>query len=210
MLVGSHILPTGRRDEGVRRTKSIELVGGRCGRHEAHFGSTGWSYRSRGSFLGWHRDSEAGVDPKVSALVYVAARAPDAGEDYGALAAKFPKPPASAGLVESDGYAQLSEEAFVKYFAGDIDPVKARALCAVQGRISSTLFASRTTVVAWKSKPTFYAISKQDKTTSPELERFLADRMKAKTIEIDASHVSLISKPKEIADFILLAAANGA
>ena len=51
-------------------------------------------------------------------------------------------------------------------------------------------------------KPTFYAISKQDKTTSPELERFLADRMKAKTIEVDASHVSLISKPKEIADFI--------
>ena len=154
--------------------------------------------------------SEAGVDPKVSALVYVAARAPDAGEDYGALAAKFPKPPASAGLVESDGYAQLNEEAFVKYFAGDIDPVKARALYAVQGRISSTLFASRTTVAAWKSKPTFYAISKQDKTTSPALERFLADRMKAKTIEVDASHVSLISKPKEIADLILLAGGNGA
>ena len=154
--------------------------------------------------------SEAGVDPKVSALVYVAARAPDAGEDYGALAAKFPKPPASAGLVESNGYAQLSEEAFVKYFAGDIDPVKARALYAVQGRISSTLFASRTTVAAWKSKPTFYAISKQDKTTSPELERFLADRMKAKTIEVDASHVSLISKPKEIAELILLAAGKGA
>jgi pimeloyl-ACP methyl ester carboxylesterase len=154
--------------------------------------------------------SEAGVDPKVSALVYVAARAPDAGEDYGALAAKFPKPPASAGLIESDGYAQLNEEAFVKYFAGDIDPVKARALYAVQGRISSTLFASRTTVAAWKSKPTFYAISKQDKTTSPELERFLADRMKAKTIQVDASHVSLISKPKEIADLILLAAGKGA
>ena len=77
--------------------------------------------------------SEAGVEPKVSALVYIAARAPDAGEDYGALAAKFPKPPASAGLVESNGYAQLSEEAFVKYFAGDIDPVKARALYAVAG-----------------------------------------------------------------------------
>ena len=154
--------------------------------------------------------SEAGVDPKVSALVYVAARAPDAGEDYGALAAKFPTPPASAGLVVADGYAQLSEEAFVKYFAGDIDPVKARTLYAVQGRVTSTLFASRTTVAAWRSKPTFYAISKQDKTISPELERFLADRMKAKTVEVDASHVSLISKPKEIADLILLAAGNGA
>jgi pimeloyl-ACP methyl ester carboxylesterase len=88
--------------------------------------------------------------------------------------------------------------------------VKARALYAVQGRISSTLFASRTTVAAWKFKPTFYAISKHDKTTSPALERFLADRMKAKTIEVDASHVSLLSKPKEIADLILLAAGNGA
>src|SRR5256886_17377122 len=75
--------------------------------------------------------SQAGVDPKVSALVYVAARAPDAGEDYGALAAKFPKPPASTGLVESHGYAQLNEEAFVKYFAGDIDPVK--STCPVRG-----------------------------------------------------------------------------
>src|SRR5882724_10355075 len=71
--------------------------------------------------------SEAGVDPKVSALVYVAARAPDAGEDYAALAAKFPTPPASAGLVVTNGYAQLGEEAFVQYFAGDLDPVKARA-----------------------------------------------------------------------------------
>src|SRR5882724_1642997 len=71
--------------------------------------------------------SEAGVDPKVSALVYVAARAPDAGEDYGALAARFPAPPASAGLVVTNGYAQLGEEAFVQYFAGDLDPVKARA-----------------------------------------------------------------------------------
>ena len=55
-----------------------------------------------------------------------------------------------------------------------------------------------------------FSTSKQNKTTSPELERFLADRMKAKTIEVEASHVSLISKPKEIADLILLAAGNGA
>ena len=75
--------------------------------------------------------------------------------------------------------------------------------------LKESTYVSRTTVAAWKSKPTFYAISKQDKTTSPELERFLADRMKAKTIEVDASHVSLISKPKEIADLIQLAAGNG-
>jgi pimeloyl-ACP methyl ester carboxylesterase len=150
--------------------------------------------------------SEAGVDPKVSALVYVAARAPDAGEDYAALAAKFPTPPASAGLVKSNGYAQLSKESFLRDFAGDLDPVRARALYAVQGPISATLFASRTTQAAWKIKPTWYAISTQDRTTSPELEHFLAKRMNAKTIELKSSHVSLLSHPQEIADLILSAA----
>jgi pimeloyl-ACP methyl ester carboxylesterase len=150
--------------------------------------------------------SEAGVDPKVSALVYVAARAPDAGEDYAALAAKFPKPPANAGIVTFEGFAQLNEETFLNDFAGDVDPAKARVLYAVQGRISATLFASKTTAAAWKSKPSWYAISKNDKTTAPELQHFLAERMKASTIELDSSHVSLISHPKEIAELILAAA----
>jgi pimeloyl-ACP methyl ester carboxylesterase len=144
----------------------------------------------------------------VSALVYVAARAPDAGEDYGALAAKFPTPPATAGLVKANGFAQLSEEAFLRDFAGDLDPAKARVLYAVQGRISDTLFASRTTQAAWRSKPSWYAVSTQDRTTSPELERFLAQRMKAKTIEVEASHLSLISHPDRIASLILEAAGS--
>jgi pimeloyl-ACP methyl ester carboxylesterase len=150
--------------------------------------------------------SEAGVNPKVSALVYVAARAPDAGEDYAALAASFPTPPASAGLVKSDGFAQLNEEAFLRDFAGDLDPAKARVLYAVQGRISDTLFASRTTQAAWKSKPTWYAVSTNDRTTSPDLERFLAKRMNAKTIELESSHLSLISHPDQITNLILEAA----
>ncbi|HEY0946138.1 MAG TPA: alpha/beta hydrolase [Opitutaceae bacterium] len=150
--------------------------------------------------------SEAGVDPKVSALVYVAARAPDAGEDYGALAAQFPTPPASAGLVKADGFAQLNEEAFIRDFAGDLDPARARALFAVQGRIATTLFAARTTQAAWRTKPTWYAVSTRDRTTAPELQRFLAKRMRAKTIELESSHVSLLSHPQEIADLILVAA----
>jgi len=97
--------------------------------------------------------SEAGTDPNVSALVYVAARAPDAGEDFAALAAKFPRPPATDGLVTSGGFAQLSEEAFLKHFAGDVDPAKARVLYAIQGRVSATLFGGRTTAAAWRSKP---------------------------------------------------------
>ncbi|MBB3410400.1 pimeloyl-ACP methyl ester carboxylesterase [Rhizobium sp. BK316] len=152
--------------------------------------------------------TEAGVDPKVTALVYIAARAPDAGEDYTALAKQYPTPPASAGLVHSGGYAQLSEEAFVRDFAGDLPVARAKALYAVQGRISDTLFTAKTTVAAWRSKPSWYAVSKNDRTINPDLERFMAKRMNATTIELDASHVSLISQPHAVANLILAAAGS--
>ena len=150
--------------------------------------------------------SEAGDDPKVSALVYVAARAPDAGEDFGALASKFPKPPASAGVVRKDGFFWLGEEAFLRDFAGDVEPSKARALYAVQGRGADALPNTKTTIAAWRTKPTWYQVSAEDRTINPDLERFLAKRMNATTIELNSSHVSLISHPKEVADLILLAA----
>ena len=149
--------------------------------------------------------SQAGDDPRVSALVFAAARAPEAGEDYGALAARFPTPPASAGIVHSGGFAQLGERAFLEDFAGGVDPVRARVLYAVQGRIADTLFASRTTVAAWHTKPCWYAVSKQDRTTSPDLERFVAQRMGATTIEIDGSHLAILTHPEEIARLILTA-----
>jgi pimeloyl-ACP methyl ester carboxylesterase len=152
--------------------------------------------------------SEAGNDPKVSALVYVAARAPDAGEDFGALAAKFPRPPASAGVIKQDGFFWLSEEAFLRDFAGDVEPSKARALYAVQGRGADALPNTKTTTAAWRVKPTWYQVSTEDRTINPELERFLAKRMNATTIELGSSHVSLVSHPKEIADLILLAAGH--
>jgi pimeloyl-ACP methyl ester carboxylesterase len=152
--------------------------------------------------------SETGDDPMVSALVYVAARAPDAGENYTALAKQFPTPPANAGLVESGGFAQLEEDAFLNDFANGIDPDRARVLYAVQGRISSKLFDSTTTVAAWKEKPCWYSVSTQDRTTAPELERFLAQRMQATTIEVASGHLSLISHSKQITDLILDAAGH--
>jgi pimeloyl-ACP methyl ester carboxylesterase len=146
--------------------------------------------------------TEAGNDPKVAGLVYVAARAPDAGEDYGALAKRFPTPPANAGLVYSDGFGALTEHAFLHDFANGVDPVKARVLYAVQGRVSEQLFQDRTSVAAWRSKPSWYAISRQDRTTSPELQRFLARRMNATTVEINSGHLSLITHPREVAQLI--------
>jgi predicted alpha/beta hydrolase family esterase len=150
--------------------------------------------------------SEVGNAPHVTGLVYVAARAPDAGEDYAALAKTFPTPPANAGLVYTNGFGALTEHAFLHDFANGVDRNRARVLYAVQGHISATLFSDRTTVAAWRSKPSWYAVSKHDRTTSPELERFLAKRMNAKTIEVDSGHLSLITHPREITELILTAA----
>jgi pimeloyl-ACP methyl ester carboxylesterase len=151
--------------------------------------------------------SEVGDDPSVSSLVYIAARAPDAGEDFPALAKQFPTPPASAGVVLApDGYDQLSEPAFLNDFAGGVPAQRARALYAVQGRNLSTLPGERTTAAAWRNKPAWYQVSTQDRTIDPDFERFLANRMGAHTIELDTSHLSLITHPQQVAALILAAA----
>jgi pimeloyl-ACP methyl ester carboxylesterase len=151
--------------------------------------------------------TEAGVDPKATALVYVAARAPDAGEDYTELAKQFPAPPASAGIVWSGDWGQLSEAAFLGDFAGDLPAAKARVLYAVQGPFQRKLLEG-TTHAAWRPKPSYYAVSTEDRTINPDLERFMAKRMGARTIEVKASHLSLISHPNTIAQLILDAAAG--
>jgi pimeloyl-ACP methyl ester carboxylesterase len=150
--------------------------------------------------------TEAGVQPNVSALVYVAARAPDAGEDYTALARTFPTPPASAGIVFDGEEGRLNEAAFLHDFAGDLPEAKARILFAVQAPFLRSLLAGKTTQAAWRSKPSWYAVSTEDRTINPDLERFMAKRMGARTIELKASHLSLISHPAEIAHLILEAA----
>jgi len=150
--------------------------------------------------------SEVGTDPKVTALVYIAARAPDADEDFVALSGKFPTGPVRAGIEVHDGFTRLSEDAFLKYFANGVDPEKAKVLYAVQWPTAASIFAGRTTVAAWRSKPSWYAVSKLDQTINPDLERFLAKRMNAVTVELEAGHLSLVSHPNEVADLILAAA----
>src|ERR1700722_6900604 len=106
--------------------------------------------------------SEVGTDPKVTALVYIAARAPDADEDFVALSGNFPPGPVRAGIEVHDGFTRLSEDAFLKYFANGVDPEKAKVLYAVQWPTAASIFAGRTTVAAWRSKPSWYAVSKLD------------------------------------------------
>jgi pimeloyl-ACP methyl ester carboxylesterase len=154
--------------------------------------------------------TQAGMHPNVSAVVYIAARAPDAYEDFGALAKTFPTPPASAGIIFDGDEGRLSESAFLKDFAGDIPKARAEVLYATQYPFNKALLAGRVTQAAWRSKPSFYAVSSEDRTINPDLERFLAKRMGAKTIELKASHLSLISHPQEVTELILEAAGQKA
>jgi pimeloyl-ACP methyl ester carboxylesterase len=154
--------------------------------------------------------TQTGVAPNVTAIVYIAARAPDANEDYSALAKRFPAAPASAGLITTDGYSRLSKDAFLNDFANGVDRGKANELYAVQQTSVASLSGSaKTTVAAWREKPSFYAVSKQDRTINPDLERFMAARMKATTIELDSGHLSLVSHAPQVSQLILQAAGRG-
>ena len=134
--------------------------------------------------------TEAGLHPNVSALVYVAARAPDANEDYTALAKTYATPPATAGIVFDGDEGRLSEDAFLRDFAGDLPEAKAKVLYAVQQPFHKALLASKTTHAAWRSRPSYYAVSTEDRTINPDLERFMAKRMGAKTIGSEGEVIS--------------------
>lgn len=150
--------------------------------------------------------SEAGDDPKVVSLVFLAALAPEPGELFGELGKRFPAPPGLGALQAKDGFAALSQEGFVKYFMPDVPAPRARVLAAAQGPVVATLFDDKTTKAAWQSKPNFYAVSTQDQMIAPEMERFLAKRINATTVELSASHASLVSQPAAVAKLILAAA----
>jgi pimeloyl-ACP methyl ester carboxylesterase len=147
------------------------------------------------------------MDPKVAGLVYVAAFAPDAGEVVGDLGKPYPPPPALANpIVDKQGFMTMPVDAFVEHFAQDLPPAEARVAFAVQKPIIASAFATKVTSVAWKTKPSWYIVSKQDGAIAPDLERFFAKRMKATTTELNTSHVAMLSKPNEVAAVIMDAA----
>ena len=154
--------------------------------------------------------TDAGVHPNVSALVYVAARAPDAGEDYTALAGRFRRRrrrPASSSTAMRDACPRRLSCVISRATCRKRRP---RVLYAVQQPFHKALLTGKTTNAAWRSKPSYYAVSTEDRTINPDLERFMAKRMGAKTIEVKASHLSLISQPDVISQLILEAAGQSA
>jgi len=152
--------------------------------------------------------TEAGMDPKVVGLVYIAAFAPDQGETVGELGKKYPQPPAlAAPNVDEKGFLTLNVDAFKK-FGSDLPESQAALAAATQGPINSAAFGAQVSGVAWKTKPTWYIVSTLDQAIAPDEERFFAKRMKATTTELKSSHLSLVSQPKAVAAVILDAAAK--
>ena len=151
--------------------------------------------------------TEAGNDPKVAALVYIAAFAPDTGESAASLEQSVP--PAGKGIKENaDGYLYIDPASFAADFCADVPPAKAEFMAKSQVLFSKDSFTSPVTTPAWKSKPSWYLVATQDRAINPENERKMAKRANAKTTEVSSSHAAYISHPKETAKLIEEAAAS--
>ena len=149
--------------------------------------------------------TEAGGQPNVAALVYIAAFAPDSGESIGSLSAEFPTTPGLANAApDSDNYFWLNPPAkFGEYFCQDLPPDEQLVLGVTQKAPMVTAAGDKVTAPAWKSKPSWYQISNQDRMIDPANQKRMAERINPKkTITLAASHASLASKPNEVAALI--------
>jgi pimeloyl-ACP methyl ester carboxylesterase len=147
----------------------------------------------------------AGADDRVIGLVYIAALGPDADETSQSLQDKFPKTEAFSQIEVADERVWL-KPAGIKHFAGDLPPEEQKVVWATHFAPDVTLFAKKVDGTAWRSKPSWYIVAKNDQSVHPELERFCAKRMGAVTFEVDSSHVPMLSKPAFVLDVIRKAA----
>jgi pimeloyl-ACP methyl ester carboxylesterase len=147
--------------------------------------------------------TQAGNDPKVMALVYVSAFAPDVGESGGSLIGGHPTPPALSTVVtDSSGFVYQTDQGMIENVAPDLPAAEARVLAVTQGRLAGKAFEQTVAVAAWKAKPSWYIVTAEDRVVSIELQTASAKRMKAKTTFINASHMSILSRPHDVASVI--------
>jgi pimeloyl-ACP methyl ester carboxylesterase len=147
--------------------------------------------------------TQAGVDPKVGALVYVSAFAPDVGETGSSLIAAHPTPPALSTVgTDSAGYVYQTIDGMIENVAPDLPPAEARILAATQGRLAAKAFTQTVVAAAWKTKPCWFIQTPDDRVVSPELQAAEAKRMDAKAIALHSSHMSLLSHPDQVAAVI--------
>ena len=151
--------------------------------------------------------SEAGNDPNVAALVYIAAFALDDGESCAAIEQGLP-PATTAIKPDRNGNFWIDQEHFAADFAADVPPAMSQFMAVSQVPISADAFTHNVTSPAWKSKPTWYLVAAEDRSINPDQERMMAKRAKAKTVEVKSSHVAYMSHPKEAAKLIEEAATS--
>jgi len=153
--------------------------------------------------------SEAGVDDKVKALVYVAAFAPPKGMSVNDLGVGQPPPPWAAALQpDSGGYLRLSAEGVARYFAQDLPAGEISVIAATQGPTFAKVFDEKLAVAAYETRPSWYVVARNDRMIPPPAEAAMAKAIAAKVTELSTSHVAMLSKPREVADVILAAAAS--
>jgi len=147
----------------------------------------------------------AGTDERVAGLVYIAALAPDADETSQSQQSKFPVTDVFSYVAVADGRVWMLPDG-VKCFAGDLSEEEQRVVWATHFAPDANLFNQKVEGTAWRSKPSWYIVAKNDRTVQPELERFLAKRMGATTYEVESSHVPMLSNPNMVLDVIRTAA----
>ena len=147
--------------------------------------------------------TEAGNDPKVAGLVYVAAFAPDKGESSGSLGKPYGATPGVTELRPlADGFLVLTPKGVMEDFAPDLSIAERDILLATQTPTQGAALGTEISTAAWRSKPSWFVVASNDRMISPEQERVTAKRMNAKTLTLPTSHVPMLSRPKEVADFI--------
>jgi pimeloyl-ACP methyl ester carboxylesterase len=151
--------------------------------------------------------TEAGNDPNVGALVYIAAFALDEGDSCASIEAALPQA-SKAFKADGNGNWWIEQEHFAADFAADIPPAVSHFMAIAQVPISTDSFTHKVTSPAWKTRSTWYMVSTADRSINPIQERMMAKRAHAKTVEVSASHVAYMSHPKETAKLIEQAATS--
>jgi pimeloyl-ACP methyl ester carboxylesterase len=153
--------------------------------------------------------TEAGTDPSVAGLVYVAAHMPDAGENEADDGKRFPSDVSKSAAIKKtpDGFTYIDPSQFHEYFAADVSDERAAFMARSQVLNFADNFSATITTAAWRNKPSWMAVAGKDRMINPDLERWYATRAKSQTVEVPgASHAVYVSHPKEVADLIESAA----
>ena len=153
--------------------------------------------------------TEAGNDPKVGGLVYVAAFAPDANQTITEISKPLPPPPGATKVKPlTEGFILLTPDGIETAFAQDLTKEEKSLLIAVQPQTAGAIFEAKPTAAAWQNKPSWYIVASNDNMIAPEQEKSMAKQMNATTTVLPSSHVAMLSHPKEVAKVIEDAAAG--